>query len=127
MSDSIEDADLNRWDTEISAKTVKSKEEWEMRLKLTKNFWNRLPEEARDYWYQQRIEKYIAENTKLIRFTRKGKLIEKRKPVRWSKDEETFILKNRDLKPKQLYKIFPTNRTLTSITSKRYRLLRKNA
>lgn len=107
--------DYNRLDKEFDAKEIRSKEEWIQRLR--QRGYKDINQKFLNMWYQERIQKYISDNKKIIK--------QKRKYKRWTQPQEDFILNNPDLPPRELYKksIF-TGRTKASISTKRRRLFR---
>ena len=121
--------DYNRLDKKINAKDIKSKEEWEQRLRQTG--YEEINKKFKDMWYEARIKKYIEENApkalmpKRFRYIRKGKPVYRSVPTKWTTAQEDYILEHPKLKPKELYKmdVF-AGRSKSSITSKRQRLLK---
>lgn len=120
--------DYNRFDKMLNAQTIESKEEWLERLdKKGLGYLWKYPKGRKflDNYFSTRIEGYIQENLlrKKIKYVRKGKIVYRMKPKRWSKEEVEYLKTNINKKTSELFKShILAGRTYSSIASKKARL-----
>jgi hypothetical protein len=122
--------DYNRLDKKLNSKNITSKAEWEQRLRQFG--YDTISQKFKDMWYEERIKKYIEENTpktiipKKVKYFRKGKPVEREVSKRWTQEQVDYINSHPDMKPEELYKqaLF-AGRSKISISVKRYRVFRK--